>query len=314
MKIAEIVLGIARDGRAETLRFDCAGAELVHVDVDPALAPPDELARAVRETIAAPERSAAKAVVLFVRVTLRAGELVLEIADDALAGMRVLTETRAGAMPLIIEAKHGDEEAIDALLARVALAADAADSELLLGALGASGGENRSASSGDAGEEQRSYANAHRRAAELHKAVRAIDEAMTRSVVPDWIWIATALGGVGVFMTVVALLYPEYRVIVLPVLVGGSVLGFGAYGMMSWRELKKRGALLAERRELRARREAARAEVRAFISRGVTLPEGMETAQPRDVPAIVSALEHAQPGRQIIAFSGRRDTPATTSR
>lgn len=312
MKIAEIMLGVARDGRAETLRFDCSGAELVHVDVDPALAPPEELARAVRETIAAPERSAAKAAVPFVRVALRAGELVLEIADDALAGMRVLTETRAGAMPLIIEAKHGDEEAIDALLARVALAADASDSELLFSALSAVAQNADAAAEGS--EEQRAYANAHRRASELHKAVRAIDDAMTRSVIPDWIWIATALGGVGVFMTVIALLYPEYRVIVLPVLVGGSVLGFGAYGAMSWRELKKRGALLAERRELRARREAARAEVRTFSARGVTLPEDLDRARPRDVPAILSELEHAPPNRQIIAFSGRRGTPATSSR
>lgn len=309
MKIEEIVLGVDRGGRAETLTFACKDrAELA---IDPAIASPMEIARAVQETIAAPERTAASKVVLFIRVAARAGALAIEIADDASAGMRILIETREGAPPLIIEAKHADDEAIDALLQRVALAADAADSELLLDALG----RERFDDAEDAeSEDARTCAAAQRRATELTKAVRAIDDRMTLSVVPDWIWIATALGGIGVFMTVIALLYPEQRVVVLPAFVGAAALGFAAYAIMSFRELKKRSALLAERRELRARREAARKEVRAFAARGI-LPARDGGALPRDVPLISGTASGTagpkdMPGRQVIVFSASSDKPA----
>ncbi len=248
----------------------------------------------------------------------------LAIADDASLGLRLLTETRRGGVPLMLEAKADSDDRVEALLQRVAIAAGADEPEHLFVMLA---GEAPSADAeADASPDALAYVDAHRRAAALAKAVRAIDDRMTASVVPDWLWIATGLGGVGVFLTVIALLYPDLRIYVVPMLSVAALLGFLAYALRAFRELKVRGELQLERRELRARREAARAEAKdrqAALARSGRSPEEvlMRHAKiriPPEMPAIIGARELEAKAitfdrcaaRQTILFLDARHLPA----
>lgn len=296
MKIVEILLGVVKDGAATTETFPVQGSTTIGI------AEPDLLARALRETLAAPTREAAKDRVPFVRITAREGTHEVSVADDASAGLRMLSETKGDAMPQIIEAKAGDDEAIDTLLGRVAHAFSADDSEMLYLALGRVELGARAPISDE--NAQRAYEAVQQKKLELERAVREVDDKMTKSVVPDWLWVATGFGGIGVMMTVVALLYPQLRASVLPVMIAISVLGFGGYGFMSWRELKRRSALMAQRKSLRAQREEARKEARDFAARGVILSEGSGSLD--HLPAILSdapATEH--PLRQVIVLANK---------
>jgi hypothetical protein len=299
MKIAEILVGVAALGgeKPRTLAVKPHPRGLTIVPIEGGALPPEHLARALRETLSAPERSALCAEAPFLRISASSDDVELAIADDASLALRLLTETRKGGIPLILEAKP-DGDDIDALLRRVALAAGADEPEALEAMLAHwDAGARDDADAPAASAEELAYAEAHRRAIALAKAVRAIDDRMTASVVPDWLWIATGLGGIGVFLTVIAFLYPDLRIYVVPALSAFALAGFFAYGWRSWRELKLRGELQLQRRELRARREAARSETRALhealVRRGrspeevLLRHEGFRTLPA--VPAIVSA-------------------------
>jgi hypothetical protein len=303
MRITEIVVGVL-GATPKTLRIVPRPAGLTIVPISAELGGPDGLARAVRETLASPDRSAATAEVPFVRVIAELGDLELTVADDATGSGRMLTETHETGVPLIMETNtrakdEGDRDArLEALLARVCLAAGVDEADTLLAALAH---DAEPAAVGDA--EAHAYAEAHHRASTLAREVRAIDDRMTASVVPDWLWIATGLGGIAVLMTVVALLYPELRIYVVPAMIAASVLGFGAYGYRAWRELQTRGGLMIERKELRARREAARAEARtlraALVARGVDADGALlalaGTTRLERLPAVLGPTDVAAP-------------------
>jgi hypothetical protein len=320
LRLEQIILGVSGGERRETIVVEPKPRGRTRAPIDAELIAPELAARAVRETIFRPDRETAKAEVPFVRVTAQSEDVRLEIADDALTQTRMLTESRPGGVPLVLEvstasADDRDDERMDALLRRIAAAAGVEDPSLFGALLAQEQIEGAEASS----DAERAYVEAHRRATALALEVRSIDDRMTASVVPDWLWIATAFGGAGVFMTVIALLYPQLRIYVVPIMTAIALIGFAAYGLRSLRELKIRGALLIERREMRARRETARREVReradALVKMGVD-PDRIlaHLAGARmEVPAIIGRDAIVDPNadsagdRQIVIFC--RGTP-----
>jgi hypothetical protein len=297
MKLTELILGVAGDPPSTlAVRPNATGLTIIPIDRPTLL--PELVALAIKDTLSSPERRALKEDLPFIRITAAAGDVELAVADDASLGLRLLTETRKGGVPLILEAKADSDDRVEALLLRVAIAAGADEPEHLFAMLAGDRSANADTEA-EASPEALAYVDAHRRATLLAKAVRAIDDRMTASVVPDWLWIATGLGGVGVFLTVIALLYPDLRIYVVPMLSIAALLGFLAYGLRAFRELKVRGELQLERREVRARREAARAEAKdrhAALARSGRSPEEvlMRHAQirvPPDMPAIIGARE-----------------------
>lgn len=303
MRISELIAGCEGPGGPLTLRVAPRALGLTVVELGELDAAPASVARAIRETIASPERGSARREVPFVRVVARCGDVELAIADDASGGGRMLTETRGGGVPLMLEVDGGggDRDArIEAFLGRVALATATGDADVLLAALErtprSSAGAPQPPAGGPGVRERTAYLEAHARATELAHQVRAIDDRMTASVIPDWLWVATGFGGAGVFMTAIALLYPELRVYVLPAMIALSAVGFAAYGLRALRELRTRAELMLERSELRARREEARAEVR-LRSRALEAL-GLDPAEvllghggTREVPADLPVLE-----------------------
>jgi hypothetical protein len=324
VRIEQIILGASSGTETSTITLEPSPSGLSVLPIDGSLIAPEVAARAIRETLTSPDRSTAKETLPFIRVTAVAGDVRLAVADDASLSVRMLTETRAGGVPLILEAHlatgEAEDERLEALLRRIAVAADVEDNAVL-GAILAQ--DRVDFAPEDASTDELAYVEAHRRAAALAREVRAIDDRMTKSVVPDWLWIATAFGGAGVFMTVIALLYPDLRVYVVPAMTCGALIGFGAYAMRSLRELRIRGALLVERREMRARREAARSELKRrageLVARGIDPDRvlvrlsGAQVA--KRVPAIIGVAgeqsgaqdvrTHAiESERQIIVLSG----------
>lgn len=325
MKIRELAFGLERDGAPVALAVHPAQTGLTIIPTPLGL-DPKAAALAVRETICSASRST-RASVPFVRVqaTVRGDEsLEISVADDAYNGVRMLTEGREGAIPLVMEAEDGPSFEADAelevILGRIAIATGAERAEQLglsMGLLEASDAETEAP--GD--EDARAFLDASQRAAGLAAQVRSIDDKMTASVVPDWIWIATGFGGLGIVMTVIVLLYPELRIYLIPAILGLSILGFVMYGLRSLKELRVRGRLQVERAELRARREDARAAAQsraeALRSKG-QVPEALLAQRTegapdanalRRVPAVLGhaldeeALERAQKAeRQILLF------------
>ena len=173
---------------------------------------------------------------------------------------------------------------------------------------------------GEATNDELAYVEAERRRNQLARAVREVDDKMTASVVPDWLWVATGFGGVGVTLTAIVFLYPETRIYLIPALILLSIVGFALYGFRSAKELRIRGRLQVERRDLRERREKAKAEAaklrETLEAQGID-PDGVLVRLSKigvaDAPVILSghdpsALEAEE--RQVVLFvSGTSDHP-----
>jgi hypothetical protein len=303
VRIARISIGTIEDGEPRVL-------EVEPFPEGPTIVPHEKaeaIAAAVRHALSRPEpRSDAE--IPFVRIALESGELAIEVADDAAQSLRMLTEARAGALPLVIEAGAEDDAELEALLLRISAAAGMEPEHFGI-ALGMS-----EVATSEATEEELAYVEAERRAKRLAAAVRQIDDQMTASVVPDWLWVATGFGGLGVLLTAIVFLYPETRIFLIPGLIALSVIGFAMYGWRSWSELRIRGRLQIERGELRARREDARASAREQRERLLRQGRDPDAVMaklegiviPKSVPAVlarpVSVAELLPNERQAIVF------------
>lgn len=310
MRIVKLVIGTVGSA-GPVARTYALNADLSVIVVDD----PEVYARAVRDTLTAPRRAGAS--IPFVSIEMAHDDLLLTVADDASSGVRMMTRGRARAIPEILEVHTSDPEAVidgglDTIFAAVAHAAGADDIETLAPALAIVDAPTPDATRR---AEASAFLEASARARQLAAAVRAVDDEMTASVVPDWLWIATGVGGLGVFCTALAFLYPELRVVLVMTLVALSVVGFSLYGWRALHEMKTRGRLQEERAALRQRREAAREEARTLAERlraegedvDRLLLANQDAPLPRAAPAIVvgdgadlDALASA--GRQIIAF------------
>jgi|GEM_PF-4403531 len=200
----------------------------------------------------------------FVRVRLDNPSLSIAIADDMQAGLRIFEESLEQRIPLIIDASvDSDVEApkLDLMLTKIAQGFGLAQEELVRLALTQIQTES---SEGELLLIEKEFLSAHSNALSYASQVRRIDDQMTASVVPGWLFIACAVGAAFVLMTAITLFYPELRMTVIPIMVIGGIVGLGAYGWRSWKELNIRGALQAQRAELRAKREEAKTEAHAL--------------------------------------------------
>jgi hypothetical protein len=248
VRIVELVIGRSGEGAAEALAVapHPAGLSVVALDgLDP-----QRVADAIVETLTS-RRPRRDPLIPFVRVTLESDRGRAVIADDAAAGLRMFDGDGG---TLEADLASDDEAAVDAILIRTA-AIFGVEADLIAPMLRTPA--QRPPATED--PEERAYAIAVLDATHLGELVHNVDDRMTASVVPDWLWIATGFGGLGVLMTAIVLLYPEARTIVLPALLLVSIVGFVAYGRRSYREITLRAELAAERTELRRRRDEARA-------------------------------------------------------
>lgn len=291
MRLRRIVVGtVGPDGpiaKEATLGHDLTVVEVTE---------PEAYALAVRETLTATERTTTETIP-FISVEAEHEDIELTVADDGPGGVRMMTRGQARAIPEVLEIHAADpldlrEGGFDAIFESVAEAVGAEGIQLVAPALARL---EASEDDGDElGAEERAFLEASARAEKLAAAVRSVDDEMTASVVPDWLWIATGLGGIGVLCTSIAFIYPQWRVIMIGLLGVGSVIGFSLYGWRAFGELKTRARLQDERAELRERREAARAEVRSLAER--------LKARDRDTDALLLAHSGAAPPRTAPAI------------
>lgn len=296
LRLVEIIVGL--EG-GEAVKADVETKDDIHVaHVDPSAGvSAEDLARALRQTLSAPFRASARETVPFIRATLRDDNKEISVADDAYASLRMLTEIQGTSLPLIIEAETHPgrtDPRVDVILSRVAGAFDAQSPEDLAPLLSDTGQRSDLAALSPT---ENALVRAHAKARQLAREVQAIDDKMTASVVPDWIWVATGLGGVGVMMTAVVLFKPELRVFVIPAMVAVLLLGLAAYALVSWKELKTRALLSDARGRVRTEREAARAEVRQVRDR--LAKKGV------DPDGLLSRLSDAQIDTKIPTVLGR---------
>jgi hypothetical protein len=317
LSLLEIVLG-SPGGEAVRIAPRAGVVNLVPLSA-PAPAARDA-ALAVREALSRPRRDATLDAVPFVRVAGAVDDLELGIADDAQAQVRILEESRGGRIPLIVEASTTsitDDARLELILAKLADAIGVTDPETIGPALTQTGG---SAPAGaEASPKELAFHRAQVRATQLARQVRAIDDQMTASVVPGWLFVACGVGGVGVAMTAVTLFHPELRFVVVPVMTALLIGGLVAYGWRGWREMNVRGALQLQRAELREAREAARAEAGSLAAtlrrKGLDPDEVLvrleghagSGAGPvvvhRDAPSHAELTELGALGRQVIVFA-----------
>ncbi|MEE2902350.1 MAG: hypothetical protein VYC39_08470 [Myxococcota bacterium] len=256
----------------------------------------------------------------FVRVRLDSPNLSIAIADDMQAGLRIFEESLEQRIPLIIDASvdsRMEAPKLDLMLTKLAQGFGLAQEELVRVALTQIQAEE---SEEELLSIEKEFLSAHSNALSYASQVRRIDDQMTASVVPGWLFIACAVGAAFVLMTAITLFYPELRMTVIPIMVIGGIVGLGAYGWRSWKELNIRGALQTQRAELRAKREEAKTEARALAEQIVDENRDPDALLARQNTELLSAktpivlekdvvdlkfLEEMQTvvgGRQLIVF------------
>jgi hypothetical protein len=256
--IGEIVVGLASGGALRVAPRP-EGVTVVPVDLPEIRA--EDVGRAVRDLLSSPRLDlSSQSKLPFVRVSLTAEDRELAIANDAFQHLRMLTERGPGGASLSLEANTQsvlDDARLEVVLGHIASSLGVASADDLAPALAHSGAKPGTES---ASPKEQAYARAHARAAALARQIRALDDRMTASVVPDWIWVATGVGGVFVLLTAIAFFFANAKAIVVPVLIAAFLGGLFAYTYRSLRELRTRDALQESRLRLREERETARAE------------------------------------------------------
>lgn len=263
LSIREIVFGLA-DGTSHRLVPRLRGVSLV--PIDPKLAKADEVALGVRETLSQPKRCLTLESLPFVRVHVEDAHTKWIVADDATTHERMLEESTDGRLPMCIEGNTvsiTDDPSLELIVSRIAAAVGVDGPDTLGPALTQTG---QPASKRPASPKEIAYRRAHDRATQLAAQVRSIDDRMTASVVPGWLFIACGVGGIGVTMTAVTLFNPDLRIFVVPLMMLIFFGGLGAYGWRAWQEMQVRGGLQVNRAQLREERETARQEVRHLAS------------------------------------------------
>lgn len=319
-----IGLGLAL-GEGERLYGVVPRPGLTVVSLPPGSPGPRVVAEAWRAALSSPTPALGP-----VAVTVRAEAkgLVFTVLDEH--PRRTMLEGASGALPraLELDPEALEPRTLDGLreeaLSRIAAAAEVGAIAHFAAALT----QTEAPKDAEATPTEQAYVSARRRAEALALEVRGLDDQMTASVVPDWLWIATGAGGLGVFMTLIALMYPELRVYSVIALVVLSVIGFGLYGWRAYGELGTRARLLEVRAERRAAREVAREEAKHWAQRlrqeggdpdaALLRLEGL--ALPPQLPAIVALPEPNladlqgldRLGRQIVVVTAHvpADTPA----
>ncbi len=310
MEVVEIILGFAD---RSTVRIAPEPGVVTLVPIAGA----DLVSSAVRETLSKPGRESRPAIP-FVRVTLRDGDREMSVADDAAQGLRMLSESVKKKPRFALEARTAPilaDPHLEVLLARIATTLGAELPDDLGPALADTGERTPDAK---ASPKELAYKRAHARAASLAREVRDIDTKMTGSVVPDWLFVATGFGAVGVLMTVVVLYNPDLRVYVVPTIMIALFIGLAIYAYRGWSELKTRDTLGEVRIRVREEREVAREEERELAQvlrkKGVDPDEVLErfgaAGHPPGLPTLISRKTTSKEevtsfgllGRQVIVF------------
>lgn len=302
LNIVEIVFG-RPDGSAVAITPRPDALSYVKID------DPTEAAQSVIETLSQPRRTRTVARIPFVRVSAANERLSIAIADDASARIRVLDESFDERIPLIVEARTddvSDDANLELMLSKLANAMHVSNPDEIAVALT----QHAAGSNDEVSPEARAYVRAHQLATQIAAQVRAIDDQMTASVVPGWLFVACGVGGFGVLMTAVTLFNPELRIYVIPGMFALLVFGLAAYAWQSWQELKTRGALQDNRTQLRDQRESARESARALantlIEAGID-PNDVLARTVTDAQAIAPLITTdpttlSAEGRQTIVF------------
>lgn len=325
-------LGLALD-EGQTLYGVVPNDGLCVVTLPPGAPSPAVVAAAWRAALSSPTPVAGVAAVT---VRAEAPGLSLVVLDEA--PRRTILLGAPGALPRSIELDPAalEPRTLDGLtedsLRRIAGAAGLASPDHFAAALSQTSTPQAPGAPDLGSALEQAYVAARRRAEALAAEVRSLDDQMTRSVVPDWLWIATGAGGIGVFMTVIALMYPELRVYALVGLVVASVIGFSLYGWRAYGELGTRARLLEARRERRAAREAARAEATRLGAQleaeggtpDAALLRLSALTLPPDLPAIIAPPHPTATELEALSVLGRQvvvvtehvpaDTPASWAR
>jgi hypothetical protein len=311
-----IGLGLAL-GEGERLYGVVPRPGLTVVTLPEASPNPEVVAEAWRAALSSPAPALG---VVAVTVRAEAKGQTFTILDEH--PRRTMLEGAAGALPraLELDPEALEPRTLDGLreeaLSRIAAAAELSAIAHFAAALT----QTEAHRGGAATPTEQAYVAARRKAEVLAQEVRGLDDQMTASVVPDWLWIATGAGGLGVFMTLIALMYPELRVYSVLSLVVFSVIGFGLYGWRAYGELGTRARLLEVRAERRAAREVARGEAKEWAERlrqeggdpdaALIRLEGLNL--PPQLPAIVALPEPTLAALQALDLLGRQVVVVTS--
>ena len=318
--IKEIIIGQA-SGQTDRVEPKTEGVSIIPVS-SPAL-----WARSSLELLSQPDMRSTGDAVPFVRIRAEDERLSIAIADDLVARVRILEESLDNRIPLIVDAYLDDETDTpkrDVMVTKIARAFGVPQPELLRIAMTQAQAPEDNKSMSD---QEHQFLAAHHHAVGLAQQVRKIDDKMTASVVPDWLFVACAVGALFVMLTAVALFYPQLRTTLIPIMVVLGGMGLCAYAWRSWQELKIRASLQENRRQLRQQREQARTEAKdladALMTNGID-PDAIvlnvsESLQSSNNPVILhrdaidpSELELLKASkRQILVFTVDNDKTAT---
>jgi hypothetical protein len=257
VSIKEIIIGQAT-GQTDRVEPHTEGVSIIPV-ASPAL-----WAQTSLELLSQPNIRSTGEAVPFVRIIAEDERLSIAIADDLVARVRILEESLDNRIPLIVDAYLDDETDVpkrDVMVTKIARAFGVLQPELLRIAL-----TQTKAPDGNTGtsNQERQFLGAHQHAIGLAQQVRKIDDQMTASVVPDWLFVACGVGALFVMLTAIALFYPELRTIIIPSMIVFGGAGLCIYAWRSWQELKIRASLQENRRQLRQEREQARSEAKTL--------------------------------------------------
>lgn len=311
IRIREIIIGL-QEG-AQTRAFRAEIPPVPHVVLSGELVDDEPLVSALRSLLDGTPPDGRAARLPFLRIDLETDRGPVVIMQDAAQGVRVVHTPDAPDLTLPLDA---DPAAWRALRIAQADRLGLASPEALRSAPTTVAPDAPTATATIAGPAARFQAE-HRRRQTLHAAWTENRSAMARSVVPDWIWWATGIGGVGVLMTAVALLWPEMRRAAIPVIAGGSLLGFGLYAALARREVRRRGAIQAEHEVLEAELAASDrtlSELEATLrNQGIHPQDVLPKSDAASAMVLVSAGGPEQLGPwQWIQVAARTDSTART--
>lgn len=316
--LAEIVYGLASRGPLR-VRPRPTGVSLVPVDADGIGAA--ELARAARQTLASPRRTAGSATILKVQVVLESMGTRRLVADDRVRDVRALKIIPPSGAPMATEADTSslaDDIQLQALLAHVATAFDLEVPDDLgpdLATLARVGAK-------DASPKELAMLRAHDKLRHQALEIRRLDAEQRAPYAPPPLAIAVTAGGVALLVAAGLVLPHDLRRLA----VGGAALALigaiAGFGWRAWRRASNTTSLEAARTRASQAREAARHELTELAEklarRGTDPDEVLGRLTSATIPPGLPAILHFESfssadlqalaglGRPAVAFVDRR--------
>ena len=217
----------------------------------------EALARALRETLGARRRDSLCEIAPVLEVHLgRGGDRIL-VQDQSTAGRRVLVESPAAGPEKVLSADtHSptDLASPEHILQRIPRVFELETWADLAPSLARSGNSEPANPS----PKQLAYQRSFEELRAIARNLESIDRTLATSPQPNWLQVATVVGGAALAAASISVLVPRSAGVVLALTVVGMLIYLARLGFVALQEIKRRETLPVEAAELRPALEAAR--------------------------------------------------------